>query len=237
MFFSLSVMMSMLAAGAGSSSVYFEQSVVTSTDGVPNGNGVVSRVWYAGQRMRMEAGGVLNGPAFILRLDSGTAYRLDPQAKTATLVDLERLRAQSHMDLAMAADLMTGDAAEHVRTTPLKTMKTIAGHRCEGYRLSAGSTRLEVYLTRDLPLGIEAFADFLRWSGADQAMGPLLDALRELPGFPLETRSRVTVLGRVHETTSTVTTVRVEPIADALFEPPAGYRTITEAPAPEADPR
>ena len=36
--------------------VYFEQTTVVFEDGRPAGPGVVSRVWYAGRRMRMEPG-------------------------------------------------------------------------------------------------------------------------------------------------------------------------------------
>ena len=90
---------------------------------------------------------------------------------------------------------------------------------------------MELYLTRELPVGMETFADFLEWSGASESLGPLLKEIRALRGFPLQTRSRVTVLGEVHETVSTVTRVRVGPSAPALFEPPPDYRVLAEPPA------
>ena len=49
-------------------------------------------------------------------------------------------------------------------------------------------------------------------------------AIRELPGFPLETRTRVSVLGETQETIATVTTIRVGPQPAELFEVPAGWR-------------
>src|SRR5689334_13774819 len=63
--------------------VYFEQTTVVLKDGRASGPGVVSRVWYAGQRMRLEPGGATGGPALILRLDQGKAFRLDPERKRA----------------------------------------------------------------------------------------------------------------------------------------------------------
>jgi hypothetical protein len=216
-----------LASGAPAE-VYFEQTVVTSTDGRAAGPGVVSQVWYSGQRMRMEAGGVQGGPAFILRIDRGKAYRLDPEARTATEIDAARLRARSQLDLSMAGDLMGG--AEDARTIALKGARTIAGFACQGYRISAGSTLMDVYLTRGLPLGIEAFTEFLEWTGADAAMGGVLGELRRLPGFPLETRTRVTVMGKVHETVSTVTAVKLGPQPAALFEPPRDFRLVVAEP-------
>jgi hypothetical protein len=41
----------------------------------------------------------------------------------------------------------------------------------------------------------------------------------------------VTVLGRVHETRSTVTLVKVGPHPASLFLPPAGYRIVAEPPS------
>ena len=74
------------------------------------------------------------------------------------------------------------------------------------------------------------FADFLEWSGAAQALGGLVAAVRALPGFPLETRMRVSVLGEMQETVSTVTAIRVGPQPAELFEVPAGWRVSTRNP-------
>ena len=89
---------------------------------------------------------------------------------------------------------------------------------------------MDVYVTEALPVGIEAFTDFLEWSGASQSLAGLMGELRRLPGFPLQTRSRVTILGEEHETVSTVTKVKVGPLAPALFERPGDYRLRAEPP-------
>jgi hypothetical protein len=204
--------------------VYFEQSTVVLEDGRPTGPGVVSRVWYAGRRMRLEPGNTVDGPALILRIDQGKAYRIDPAGKRAVVVDLERLRARAQMDLSLAGDLMGAGEDARVRTSALRETRTIAGHLCRGFRISGPSAVLDLYVASDLPVGISAFADFLEWSGATQSMAGLVEELRKLPGFPLETRSRVTVLGDVQETLSTVTRVKVGPAERRLFEPPPGYR-------------
>ncbi len=217
-----------LLLSAAPGDIYFEQTVVTSTDGRASGPGVVSQVWYSGRKMRMEAGDELRGPAFILRLDLGKAYRLDPLEKTALEIDAARLRARSQMDLSMAGDLMGSDEEGSARTQPLKARRTIAGFVCRGFRISAGSTVMDVYVTDAIPIGIDAFADFLDWSGASQALGGILGEIKRLPGFPLETRSRVTVLGQIHETLSTVTKVKVGPHPPCLFAPPPGFRIMAE---------
>jgi hypothetical protein len=55
-------------------------------------------------------------------------------------------------------------------------------------------------------------------------------AVRELPGFPLETRTRVSVLGETQETIATVTAISVGPQPAELFEVPAGWRVESEKP-------
>lgn len=219
------VFFALLAAPAAAPpDVYFEQSTVVLEDGRPSGPGVVSRVWYAGRRMRLEPGNTTDGPALILRIDQGKAYRVDPAAKRAIVVDLERLRARAQMDLSLAGDLMGAGEDARVRTSALRETKTIAGHVCRGFRISGASATLDLYVASDLPIGISAFADFLEWSGATQSLAGFVEELRKLPGFPLETRSRVTVLGEVQETVSTITRVKVGPAERRLFEPPPGYR-------------
>ena len=221
-----------LLAPPPAAGVYFEQTVVSSVAGRAGGPGVSSRVWHGGGgRMRMEAGGAGEGPALILRLREGKAWRLDPERKTATALDVERLRERSRLDLGLAGQLMGGEEAPRLEELP--GTRVIAGYRCHGYSLRAGAAVIELFLTRDLPLGIDAFADFLEWSGASETMAPLLREVRTLRGFPLQTRSRVDVLGEVHETVSTVTRVVVGPQRAALFEPPAGYRAVTAPPSAE----
>ena len=215
-------------AAPAKADVYFEQRTVPYAEGKPAGDGVVSRVWYGGKRMRMEAGGVADGPALILRLDEGKAYRIDPGAKRAYVMSAERLRSRSHLDAAMAADLMGTTADTSVRTVELPGERTIAGYRTRGYRVSGGSIVMDLWVAPDLPVGVATFTDFLEWSGASEALGPLLGEIRALPGFPLQSRSRVTVMGGQQETVATVTRIRVGPHPAGTFDPPAGFRLEQE---------
>lgn len=211
-----------------SKDVYFEQTTVAYAGGRPSGPGVVSRVWHGGQRLRMEAGDVAPAPALILRLDQGKAYRVDPAQKRATVLDANRLRTRGQMDSAMAGELMGADNARVV-TTPLPGERTLAGYKCRGFRISGGTTVMDLWVTSALPVGMDAFAGFLEWSGAADSLGPFLGEIQRLPGFPLQSRSRVTVMGETHETVATVTRVKVGAHAADLFEPPAGYRLVEEA--------
>jgi hypothetical protein len=213
--------------------VYFEQTTVTFAAGQPAGPGVVARVWCLGKRMRLEPGAGQGGPAFILRLDRGAAYRIEPSERTVVAIDMARLRARSQMDLSMAGDLMGADAEAPARTRALGAKRTVAGFVCDGFRVTTGSTVMDLYVTRSLGIGVDRFADFLDWAGASQALGGLMGEIRKLPGFPLETRSRVAVMGEVQETHSTVTRIEVGPQPASLFEPPAGYRVVEEDDGPE----
>jgi hypothetical protein len=62
----------------------------------------------------------------ILRLDQGTAFRLDPAERTARRLDLEQMRAQSRSDSALAGELMGAGEPDTVRTSPLPG-KTVGG--------------------------------------------------------------------------------------------------------------
>ena len=225
----VALVVALLASTAAGADVYFEQTTVSTTPGAASGPGVASRVWYSGKKMRREPGGAGAGHAFVLRLDTGQAWRLDPATRTAVAIDMDRLRSQAQMDLAMAGDLMGAEEGA-ARTTPLRARKTIAGYPCRGFRIASVASVMDVYVSDALPVGIEAFTDFLEWSGASQSLAGLMGELRRLPGFPLQTRSRVTVLGEEHETVSTVTKVKVGPLDPTLFERPRDYKLQAAAP-------
>ena len=208
--------------------LYFEQTTVVLSQGQAPGSGVRSRVWHSARRMRLEAGDAVGGPALVLRLDEGRALRLDPEAKVAYQIDPAGLRARSHQDASVAASLLGGEDAP--RTTALDGQRTIAGHACRGFRLKSRSGLVELWVAADLPSGASVFADFMEWSGAAQALPGLVAAIRELPGFPLETRVRVSVLGETQETLSTVTKIRVGPQPESLFEVPSGWRLQPSSP-------
>jgi len=223
------LLLALLLAAAAPRAVHFEQTTSVIEAGRPAGPGIVSRVWVSGPRLRLEPGAIADGRALILRLDQGRGWRLDPQRKVAVVLDLETLRARAHMDSSAAADLMGAGGDAPVRAVSRPGLRTIAGRRCSVWRLSAATTTMEVCLAPSVPVGVEAFADLLHWSGADASLAPLLDRLRELRGFPLETRSRVTILGEPHETLSTVTKLVVGPVDSRLFAPPAGWSEEPDA--------
>ncbi len=214
------------AAAPAPSGVTFDQVTTVRRAGAP-APGVRSRVSCAGRRLRLEpleAGGA----ALVLRLDENRALRLDPDARVAVEIDAERLRARSQADAALAAGLMGAPEDGELRPVELPGARTIAGHACRGYRLTGRFVVVEAWVAEGLPVKAAVFADFLEWSGAGQALAGLVSGIRALPGFPLETRMRVNVLGETQETVSTVTAIRVAPLPESLFDAPAGWRVVRE---------
>ena len=220
------ILMALALAASEPTGFSFDQTTVVLAQGAPTGPGVRSRVYCSGRKLRLEPGGAPDSPALILRLDLGRAWRLDPEARRAVEIDAERLRARSQSDASVAAGLMGG--LEDVRTRPLDARRTIAGLACRGFRITGPSVTMEVWVAEALPLRADAFADFLEWSGAAQALGGLLAEIRRLPGFPLETRAKVSVLDQVQDTVSTITAIHVGAPPPALFEVPAGWRVVSE---------
>jgi hypothetical protein len=181
--------------------------------------------------MRLESGDAPGGPALLLRLDLDRAWRLDPQRQVAVELDVARLRARSHADAALAGSMIGAGEEGAVRTRALDGTRTLADHACRGFRLTGPSVQMVVWVAEDLPVGVDAFTAFLEWSGADAALGGLISQIRALPGFPLQTRTRVEALGEVRETVSTVTAIDVAPQPASLFEVPEGWQIETESPA------
>ena len=214
--------------------VLYEQTTQSVVGSSPRGAPVRTRVYSTGRRMRLESGETQGGPALVLRLDENRAFRLDPTAKTASPIDLTRLRAQSQMDVSVAGEALGATEEGAARTTPLEGTKVIAGRTCRGFRIASAQASLEVYVA-EVGVGIEAFTDFLEWSGAGQSLGSLLDELRKLPGFPLETRVRAKVNGESVATITTVTKMELGPLTPALFDVPAGFRMVEGPASPEED--
>jgi hypothetical protein len=219
-----------VAAEQARDGLSFEQQVATSIDRLPTGPVISAEVWRQGQRIRLEqrAAGERPAAVLILRLDQGRAFRLDPALRVAREIDLAAERARAQIELGTTGDRI----GARPRVARIRGQRKVAGRACQGYRLTTDAGAIDVWLSDAIPADMGTFADYLEWLGADDALGPLLEALRRLSGFPLETYTRFEVSGRIVETRSTITRVRVGPLPDSLFELPADYR-VEPAPAKE----
>jgi hypothetical protein len=221
----LAVFLAPAAPAAKPASLSFDQVVVTSVDGKP-GPTQKSRVYWSGRKVRLESGDEFDPLVLLLDMARERAYRLDPVAKKARVLDVEALRARSHLGFSMAGDQL--GAGEDFRRTPLPNRREIAGFTCAGHVLRAGQTRIEVWSSERVPVEAEAFTELLEWTGAGEAMGGLLPELVR-QGFPLETRSRTVVDGHVYETRATITRVATGALPTALFDVPDAFAVEDEA--------
>jgi Domain of unknown function (DUF4412) len=225
------------AAPAGRSkpmSVFFEQTATTNVDGKA-GAPVRSRVFWRGQSVRMESGDLLQPEVLLLDLARNRAVRLDGKTKTAAVLDMAALRSHANLEFSMAGDAAGADDADRMRTVPIEGTRTIAGYVCEGHRIRGRSLSMDVWTSTAVPVPMSLFTDFLEWSGAAQSMGGLLPEIEKIGGFPMQTRSRLTVGSHTYETLATIVQIKTEPLAATLFETPAGYHTV-DAPASEPEP-
>jgi hypothetical protein len=211
--------------------VYFEQTATTTVDGKAGG-AQRSRVYWQGKKIRLESGDTFDPLVLLLDLERDRGIRLDAPSKTAIVIDMEALRSESTLNFSMAGDVM---GATDLRSSPLPGRREVAGYTCQGYRLRAGDLRLDVWVAPGVRVPMEAFTDLLEFSGAAQSLGELLPEIQKLPGFPLETRSRVEADGRVYESVARVTLIKTDPLPKSLFEPPAGYQTVLEPPPTRED--
>jgi hypothetical protein len=210
--------------------VVVEQTTSTTVDGkaLPS---VHARVLWGGRKVRLESGDALEPLVLLLDLEHDRAYRLDPPSRSAVALDLDGLRARASLGFAQAGEAMNADEPDSFRTSALPGRRRIAGRLCDGYRVRHRQTQIDVWVSTQVSIGMELFADFLEWSGADQSLAGLLPEIRKLEGFPLETESHVVVDGHVYDTKATVTAVSVAPRDPSLFEVPAAF-TLEDEVAP-----
>jgi len=215
---------SLPAAEPAHGDIYFEQRVETHVDGQPAGAVVEARVWFQGSKLRLESGpaGAALHQALIVRLDQGTAFRLDSDKRTAQAIDIAAERERSRLEMGTAGDRIGAQP----RIARLRRERVIAGYRCTGHQLQTDAGVIEMWLSTAVPADFTTFSRLLEWLGAEEALAPYLEALRRLPGFPLETRVETVSGARRVQTRATVTRLRVEGLPQALFEVPAGYRAL-----------
>jgi hypothetical protein len=218
------------APAADPAAVYFEQTATASVDGKARPT-AKSRVYWRGNKIRMESSDPFAPFAVILDLDLNRGFKLDTKSKTAEPIDMAALQTQSNLGFSMAGEVV--DPPGGLRTSELPGSRVVAGMTCTGYRIRGRNVQLDVWISKAPRVSIDTFADFLEWSGAAQSLGDLLPELRKLPGFPLSTHSKMTTNGHVYETKANITVIKTDPLPASLFELPAGY-TVQEAAEAEA---
>lgn len=126
---------------------------------------------------------------------------------------------------------MMGGAAESVRVQKGSDSKTVAGHLCDHYTLSAGkSMKVEMWAARDLEPPARYYdarsALFANNPMMGESFRKLYGEMSKIKGFPLEEHTRFSIMGHGSEITRQAVEVKKGPIPASVFEVPAGYKQV-----------
>ena len=135
---------------------------------------------------------------------------------------------RKRMEAAMGAMMSTN--VEKVGTS-----RTIAGYKCDDFIMTIGQlSKTEECVTNDLKFPPQVWTMYRNFADSMKSlMGPMganVTAMREqmmkIKGFPLVSKTTVSVMGRSSVTSTEVTEIRNGSIPASAFEIPAGYTRI-----------
>jgi Domain of unknown function (DUF4412) len=216
-----------------------------------DGPAVPQTTYMTGARMRMTNP---DGKEAIVDYATGAITVIDNKKKdyfVITPADMDAAAAQmKEMRAKMEASMknmppalrekmqgaMGGGGAEAVSVERASGGRTIAGYACENWTVTIGtSVRQETCLTRDLQVpvavfdGLKAMSERMRGvagPGMAGGMATAWDKFREMKGFPLATTATMKIMGHTETTKTEVTEIRKGPVADSVFQVPAGYKKV-----------
>lgn len=163
-------------------------------------------------------------PQMSVIIDAKTGDSLNlihPQKKVLTLsADMVKKMRDAQMGGAKPA----AGAVEAPKPTGKK--ETINGYACEEYETAVNGTKIQLWLTKDLPAAQKAMADLAALAPDSDPMKSLLKG-GELPGFPMKT----VITDASGDTSSVVVkSLNEDPLSADDFTVPAGYEKM-EMPA------
>ena len=130
------------------------------------------------------------------------------------------------------------DSAEQPKLTPSGRKETINGHEAAEYVSEAASSKASYWIALNYPDGAAIMKQLqaVTPSAWHEVAKGMLD-YRDLPGIPL--RAQVRMGG--NEMTSTIISIKHDPLSDAEFSPPKDFQeikipSVQVAPAPVSSP-
>lgn len=163
--------------------------------------------------------------------------RMDMDKKFSTIMDvksgdMQNLMHEQKMVMtvpgAMAKALQQAipktDASGQKLEPPKATGKkeVIAGFECEEYEATYNGATIRMWLTKNLPSAEKAMADLAKISSESNPFGNLMQD-QKLSGFPMRTIMEMPGGGK---TTVTVVALSEDPLPDADFKAPSGYKAM-----------
>lgn len=82
---------------------------------------------------------------------------------------------------------------------------------------------MEMWVSKDTKLGMNDYLNIAAIMDQFEIFKSVEDKLREIGGFPVRTRSSMTILGTKVESESTLQTLREETLPAATFRVPEGF--------------
>lgn len=134
-------------------------------------------------------------------------------------------------------EAMMGGAMQ-AHAEKLGTSRTIAGVRCEDWKLTIGQfSTSEQCVTNDIKLPPQAWDRYKKFQEMSRsmmgAMGPMAknaaamrEELAKMKGFPLASKTTTSVMGRSSESSSEVTSIKYGPVPSTAWNVPAGYKQV-----------
>lgn len=122
---------------------------------------------------------------------------------------------QAHQSAGKSADKIPAPKATGRK-------ETINGYACEEFEIDAEGSKIQVWLTKDLPAVQRVMSDLAKLSADTDPLKGVLNS-EKLEGFPMRTVIQPDSGGKA---TVTVVALNEEPLPDADFEVPKGYEPV-----------
>jgi Domain of unknown function (DUF4412) len=239
-----------LGALALAASVGAQDLTVTSKVSKGDGPSTTETSYYTNAKMRIGEG---NGREMIADFASGTMTTLDNAKKEYSVItqaDIDAMMAQAdarakemeartqkmppEMREKMAA--MMGQFAASVEVKKGTGGRTIAGYPCQNWIVTMGQMMtMEHCVSSEIAIPPGTFEAMKRFT-ASMAAGPaaksmigMWDKFKEMKGFPLATKTTMSIMGRSDVSTKEVTDVKKGPVPASAFEVPADYKRVESA--------
>lgn len=180
-----------------------------------------------GNKMRID----FPGEASLLAdLDSGSTITLMHTRKIALRISGERAA-----QIARSAAGKGGAAAEKAVLQPTGKKETVRGRETEIYTTTLGGQKATYWIAREDADGAKVLDLLKRLQATPLSRLARMAAPQpeDFPGVPVKTEVE---MGPGQKVTTTLLSIRDEPVRDAEFAIPPGYRTVEMPPEPGKEP-
>ncbi len=166
----------------------------------------------------------------------GDKVRMDGNPEVTTLIDVKSGDTKNLMHsqkkvMAIPGALIkqlqaaqsAGKSADKIAEPKATGRKeTINGYVCEEYEIDTDGTKIQVWLTKDLPAAQRVMSDLAKLSADTDPLKGMLSG-EKLEGFPMKTVIQPASGGKA---TVTVVALNEDPLPETDFEVPKGYEPM-----------